>query len=154
MLNLFAAALHHAFEQQIMLFHRREVLRPHEENNASLMTVSLFCARLSEYRIDVKAFKSWPKIDELRHVANVVKHAEGRSAKALHEIRPDMFDSPDAKHMEFMTKVSPRVYQPLVGEDLYLSLEDIGAYKDAALKFWNELVSAMKSTEYDRDFDA
>jgi len=151
MLNLFAAALHHAFEQQIMLFHRREVLRLHEENDTSLMNISLFCARLSEHRIDVANFQSWPTVEELRHVANVVKHAEGRSAKALHEVRPDMFNSPETKRFEFMTLRPPRVFQPLVGEDLYVTLEDIKVYKEATLEFWRELLGAMMIAQYDRD---
>ncbi len=33
MLNLFAAALYHSFEQQVMRFHRKQVLHPGEEND-------------------------------------------------------------------------------------------------------------------------
>lgn len=34
MLNLFAAALHHAFEQHVLLFMRRQLFHPAEENDA------------------------------------------------------------------------------------------------------------------------
>lgn len=147
MLNLFTAALHHAFEQQILLFHRREVLRPHEENDAKLINVSKFTSRLREYGIQIASFSSWPKVDELRHVANVVKHAEGRSATALNSVRPDLFQNPYAKDFKFTPRESPRVFQPLVGDDLYVGLEDIRTYHASVLAFWDELTTAMMSAE-------
>jgi hypothetical protein len=45
--NLFAASLYHAFEQQLMLFHRREVLLETEQNAAELFKASEFRKRLA-----------------------------------------------------------------------------------------------------------
>jgi hypothetical protein len=36
-LNLFTASLYHLFEQQLMVFYRRQVLRANEENNPVIM---------------------------------------------------------------------------------------------------------------------
>ncbi len=143
-LNLFAAALYHAFEQQIMLFHRKEVLKPAEENDHKLFTLSEFQRRLSHSGIDIKMFSSWAKIEELRLVANTVKHAEGNSAKRLYTLRPDMFQDPHLDRSRLPKTRNPRIFQPLVGEDLYVSLADIHNYCGSLITFWKELSNAMQ----------
>jgi len=144
MLNLFAAALYHAFEQQIMLFHRREVLRPAEDNNYALLTLSEFQNRLADFGVDIKTFSSWAKIEELRLIANAVKHAEGSSAKRLKTLRPDMFQSPHLDELGVPGARNPRIFQPLVGEDLYVSITDVHDYCAALVIFWQELSDAMQ----------
>jgi len=144
MLNLFAAALYHAFEQQIMLFHRREVLKPAEENDHALLTLSEFQSRLARSGVDIKTFSSWAKIEELRLVANAVKHAEGNSAKRLHTLRPDMFQNPHLDQLGLPKTRNSRIFQPLVGEDLYVSLTDIHDYCETLTTFWQELSDAMQ----------
>jgi hypothetical protein len=94
MVNLFAAPLYHAFEQQVMLFLRREVLDLREENNPKLFQLPEFQRRLKARGLDVTSFHCWGKLDELRLVANTVKHAEGESARKLHALRADMFEHP------------------------------------------------------------
>ncbi len=143
-INLFAVALYHAFEQQVMLFHRKEVLGPLDENNESLFSLKEFRTRLLESGIDITTFSSWKAIDELRLVANTVKHAEGGSASALHERRPGLFDPPHLrKYSEISLPSMPHFFQPLVGEDLYVSLEDIKGYRDAIVQFWVDLAKAI-----------
>ena len=144
MLNLFAVALYHAFEQQIMLFHRGEVLKPAEENDHALLTHSEFQSRLARSGVYIKTFSSWAKIEELRLVANVVKHAEGNSAKRLHTLRPDMFQKPHLVQLELPKTRNSRIFQPLVGEDLYVSLTDIHDYRETLITFWQELSDAMQ----------
>jgi hypothetical protein len=41
----------------------------------------------------------WARIDELRLVANSVKHAEGPSAQQLRELRADLFQNPAFAHI-------------------------------------------------------
>lgn len=143
MMNLFAAAIYHAFEQQVMLFLRKEVLHPSEENDPSLFSLSELRNRLRAHGLDIAALPSWSKVDELRLVANTVKHAEGRSAQELHNKRPDLFQHPLIVGMPF-ARQSARVFQPLVGEDLYVPLEDVRKYCDSVVQFWNELGSALE----------
>src|SRR5262249_45467784 len=145
MLNLFAAALYHAFEQQVMRFHRKQVLHPREENNPNFFKMHEFRKRVRDYGIDITTFSSWPKVDELRLVANAVKHAEGDSVQKLHSLRPDLFEHPQLKEFPALAiRGTPRVFQPLVGADLYVSLEDIHNYRNTLLEFWEELSHAIQ----------
>lgn len=99
-----------------------------------------FEKRLLRGGIDVRAFSSWAGVDELRLVANAVKHADGLSAKKLYEQRPDLFTHPELpKNALFSARAQPRVFMPLLGEDLYVSLEDLRKYRDAVVQFWEEL---------------
>lgn len=144
MLNLFAAALYHAFEQQVMLFHRREVLDPSDENNVVLIKFGEFKSRLLGLGVDVTEFSPWTKVDELRLVANVVKHAEGNAAQKLHAIRPDLFENPRTAGLGLPRSSKPTVFQPLVGEDLFVSLQDIKDYCGSLEMFWQELADALE----------
>ena len=147
-LNLFAAALYHAFEQQILLFHRMAVLRPEEQNDQKLFTLFTFKARLKDVGIDVAKFDSWSIVDELRLVANTVKHAEGNAATKLHALRPDLFEHPKVAELGGTFEFgAPRVFQPLVGEDLYVSIQDVLAYRDALLQVWQELAAALSGPQ-------
>ena len=138
MLNLFAAALYHAFEQQLMFFHRKNVLNLDEQNDLKKIKPAVFQSRLKEYGIDIKNFACWSKIDELRLVSNTVKHAEGDSSHKLREIRPDLFSHPRLSQGFYS------VFQPLVGDDLYVSLQDIKDYRDHLVQFWQKLVDIMQ----------
>ena len=62
MLNLFAAALYHCFEQQVMWFHRKNVLNIEEENDDKLFKLNVFRCRMRTYGIILEDFASWPKI--------------------------------------------------------------------------------------------
>jgi hypothetical protein len=95
--------------------------------------------------IDVTMFSSWAKVEELRLVANTVKHAEGDSAQKLYNLRPDLFQHPRITEIGLsFGQNAPRVFLPLAGEDLYVSIADVGQYRDALLGFWSELGNAME----------
>ena len=144
LLNLFAVALFHTFEQQVMQFLRRELLHPPEENDPKLLKWAEFEKRLKACGIEIRHVSSWPKVEELRLVTNTVKHAEGDSAQELFRVRPDLFEHPGVqKPAGLTTKAQPRVLLPLVGEDLYVQLSDVEAYLRALLGFWAELTKAM-----------
>ncbi len=144
-INLFAVALYHAFDQQTILFHRKNVLHPNEENNPELLRMSVFHCRLKKYGIDKKKLSSWAKIDELRLVANTVKHADGHSSRELREIRPDMFENPLlSSSTRLRCQVAQPVFQPLVGDGLYVSVQDIRNYRNRVVRFWEELVDYLK----------
>ena len=145
MLNLFAAALYHAFEQQIMFFHRKNLLCKEEESESVKFRLPKFQSRLKECGIDITEFSSWPKIDELRLAANTAKHGEGDSSHKLREIRPDMFQNPHlSSFSEFISGPASQVFQPLVGEGLYVSVQDTRDYRDHLVRFWSELANAME----------
>jgi hypothetical protein len=93
-LNFSAAYCYHLFEQQILYFHKKELLKPQEEGNLELLNTKEVISRFKERGIVIYQFKSWPKIDELRLVANVVKHGDGLSCEQLKKLRPEMFIGP------------------------------------------------------------
>jgi hypothetical protein len=145
LINMFAAGLHHIFEQQFVQFHRRELLDAFENRHPDLFTFIEGKRRLLLHGINVEDFRAWRKLSELRLVANTVKHAEGDSAKRLRECRPDLFSSPDLKAMgiDGIATNTP-IFMPLVGEDLFVLEGDIDSYRDAILDFWKELIAGLE----------
>lgn len=142
LINLVVMALYHLFEQQLLLFHRRQVLHPTEENDKKLINTAEFKARLSTAGVEITSLSAWPKVEELRVVANTIKHAEGTSADNLRQLRPDLFNRPQTR--EFTSSSMSHVYMPLAGEDIYLTVADLKGYCEALLKFWKELGVAIQ----------
>lgn len=144
LLNMFAVALFHLYEQHVMLFHRREVLEPGEQNDLQFLKHSVFRERMKRLGVDVTSFTSWPLLQELGLVANTVKHAEGDSSAKLHAQCPALFEPPELKGLDFQRlKSVARVFTPLTGDDIYVSLEDLKRYADAVVQFWEELTKAL-----------
>lgn len=145
MLNMFAPLLYHAWEQQLLTFHRREVLHPGEEHDNAQLSVGVLRQRLAAKGLDITGFLTYPTLEELRLVANTVKHADGGSADQLKALRPDLFEA----HLDDIDLDLPRlpyirrVYAPLSGEDLYLTIEDLRGYGQATIAFWDELAEAL-----------
>jgi len=147
LINLSVAALYHLLEQQLMVFHRRQVLHPRDENNATLMKIAELKARLSSKGVDIGHFRSWPKVQELKAVANAVKHAEGDSADKVRRNRPDLFTPPQLRGATRPDPSVESVYLPLAGEDIFLTLDDLREYCSAVLEFWQELGAAIRVTD-------
>lgn len=93
-LNLFAAACYHFFEQQFMILCRDLFLTAEEENEGKFLKIEVARKELRGIGIDVTEFKSWERINELRLVANVTKHAEGWAAEDLRKVNPSLFRNP------------------------------------------------------------
>jgi len=139
LLNITATALYHLFEQQITFFLRLEVLPPAQENHTKLMKVSTFEEELRKKGINIRSFCSWNKIEELRIVANTIKHAEGRAASDLRRRRPDLFKPQSIKSFSYGTPIS-RIYMPLAGEDIFVTKGDLLKYKNVLTDFWIEFI--------------
>ncbi|MDZ7694398.1 MAG: hypothetical protein U5K69_25290 [Balneolaceae bacterium] len=144
-INLFSVALYHNFEQQIMLFFRKEILSPGEDKDSELLKFGKFKKRLKEMGINIEEFHSWSKVKELRLIANTVKHGEGSSAQQLKSLRPNLFENPDLRELGLSFKSNPKVFLPLAGEDIYVSIENIQQYKDGLHDFFRELLDAMEN---------
>jgi hypothetical protein len=148
--NMFTAGLYHLFEQQLLRLHRQELLfeiwSPYEEPPREWLCVKEAQKRLlRDYKIDITAFASWSTLEELRLVANTVKHAEGDSCTKLKRTRPDLFIDPVLEDLmlEDTSKRYRPVYQPLAGEDLYISLKEFIRYVAVTKQFWKELEQAL-----------
>lgn len=141
MLNTCAVFLHHLFEQQLMLFHRRELLQPHEEKNSKLFRHNELTARLSTHGIETKSFSSWPQIEELRLLSNTIKHGEGKSSQSLFRLAPELFESPNAKLLgpDLSRWLTPAtIYTPLLGDEIFVSVERLRSYEQALKSFWKD----------------
>jgi hypothetical protein len=139
--NLYAVGLRHLYEQQIsylvLKVSRKKDRTAHYQKDEDYIESS---------EIDIKKFRSWQKIDELRLVSNAVKHAEGQSSKKLKEVRPDLFHDPEIAHLttgSFFRNKS--VHHPLFGYDIYLQESDIQNYAKAIEDFWNEFIETIES---------
>ncbi len=150
-LNTCAVFLYHMFEQQLMLFHRGELLQLHEEKNSKLFTHDEIKARLKSHKINIEAFTTWPKLEELRLLANSIKHGEGKSSQDLCRIAPELFESPVIKDLKGLglgrgkARTSATIYTPLLGDDIYVTQDHIRSYESALKEFWNELGLALQS---------
>jgi len=140
-INISLAGLSHLLEQQMLFFHRKQVLDPWEENVQSLICMKSFEERLKLRDIDIRELPSWSLIYELRQIANVVKHAEGHSSNSLRSIRPDLFSHPEfSEDDSLFWSASLPIYIPLAGQDLYPKSNEIEKFRKAALSFWDELL--------------
>jgi hypothetical protein len=101
--------------------------------------------QLKIHNIDLDNLSNWRRISkELRYVANVVKHADGTSSEKLKFLNPDLFLRPTFGVHLTIPICKKRVYQPLFGEGLYVTVEVLRLYVHALREFWEELASAIE----------
>jgi hypothetical protein len=146
--NMFAMTLYHIFEQHMMEFHRREVLERHLRNDNKNFKQKVFKDTLNVMGIDIESFSSWKDLEELRLLANTVKHADGNSSEKLYKLNKDLFNSDFMKNSDnfsFLCDRKPSVYKPLTGDDFYVRTTDIQRYCDALKLFWQQLAEAISS---------
>jgi len=144
--NMSTVMLWHLLEQQMLLFHKRQVLKIQEEAGVlhesklrdKLFRLDEFHHRLDEGGCPMKSCLSWPKVEELQLLANAVKHGPGKSLDKLYAIRPDLLDMPETDELSSFKPEPSRVERPAFGEDLYVRDADVVTYFDAAINLWQE----------------
>lgn len=133
-LNTFAIAISHLFEQQRHLLSFGTLL-DWEPN--SRQRERRFCEFLEARGVDRTMFIHRAKLEELDIVANVAKHAEGQAAERLRTLRPELFVSPSIRgDPTFDSSDLGPVNRPLMGEDLFVEPDDLRAYLEAIESFW------------------
>jgi hypothetical protein len=143
LLNLSAAALYHLFEQQLLLFHRRQVLHPSNQNDMSQVSFEALKLALAAVGVHVNSLPSWPIIEELRLLANAVKHGEGKSAAKLRGVRPQFFTDPSIASTLPTIGLPKSINMPLAGQDIYVTRADLARYSRALTNFWIDLAAAI-----------
>lgn len=118
MTSLLAVGLHHLFEQQQAALSKR--------------------LGLAATNFRYEALESWPKVAELRHLANTIKHGEGSSATQLKSLRPDLFRE------SLLLGSKPAARQPLTGSDPLPTEKDIAEYADAICRLWNAAARSLR----------
>jgi hypothetical protein len=141
--GLYSVGLFHLFEQHFADL-RLQILEAHTYSK-EIDRKEVEDWLKADASIDVTAFTTWPVIEELRLVANTIKHAEGNSAKDLRVRRPDLFIHPSKREGGACqgTPFQSRVRKPLFGEDLYLTTDDFSRYVEGVIAFWTDLADAM-----------
>lgn len=150
LLNLFTAGLFHLFEQQMGALYRSWTCGTVVNNLGQAQGERFDLAVIEKWsktnlKVDFKTSPNWPRIEELKDVANVVKHAEGPSAKQLRLRNPKLFrfldfcDSDD----DASSNYRPVVRTPLTGDDLFVSKADYDSYVADVLNFWEWLATAV-----------
>lgn len=152
--NMGTVMLWHLLEQQMLSFHLRQVVSIGEEQeircnpatHKNLHNLKKFKERLKQKGCDVTHLPSWQKVDELRLIANTVKHASGDSARSLYKTRPDLFMWPGAENIsQRLTPYLPDVERPAGGEDLYVTEADLRLYFTTSAEFWTELCEMIEA---------
>lgn len=148
-LNLFAAGLFHLVEQELADLCSDPAFRGFEPSDTKLSVLTEWCAR--NFGIDLTNFGNWITIDELRLVANAVKHAEGSSAMALRTKRPTIFEDPDLPSLGKPTTaaVARRVRLPLAGDGLYVTEAMLREYAARTTGFLEAIAEHFDETDKD-----
>lgn len=166
-INLHAVGLRHLFEQQLFdltfVGHFDSVAQRdtgNEKDKRSLADKKELRYADYEYdkklllkfgKINIETLKSWKTIEELKHVCNGVKHAEGRSMSILRKEYPDLimppwWIDPDTNKPYFPSLSPLSTKYPLKGEDIYLKEQDIKRYALAIHDFWNDFILWLLET--------
>ncbi len=139
-LNLFAAGLFHLLEQQLANLCHDGAFLISPPRDSQLAVVSEWYRQ--HFDLDLQGLGAWAAIDELRLLANAVKHAEGASARQLRERRPELFEHPpirrawpEAPVMEMPLRL------PLAGDDLYVTEDRFREYHRAAVRFVQDIAN-------------
>jgi len=142
MLNLLAAGLFHLTEQQLASLCHDGGFRVPPPADTKIHEVAKWY-RL-HLRLDLKTLPTWSLIDELRHLANTVKHGEGSSSRQLKVKRPELFCDPSL--IEAFPAIGFRDYflnkavaAPLAGDDVFVTEDWLKHYAEGVGSFFGEI---------------
>ena len=142
-LNLFAVGLFHLVEQQLAHLCHDGAFHVDPPKDTNLGAVANWYS--AHFGLDLRTLSIWPSIDELRLVANTVKHAEGDSAQKLREQRPELFEDPSVYRIFAAPQIQrpihrrPIHYRPLSGDDLYVTVKVFEGFNEAATNLIEEV---------------
>lgn len=140
-INLYAAGLFHLIEQQLANICSDGAITVPAPDDTKLAVVARWHECHFHLRLD--SMPSWSAVDELRLVANTVKHAECRDAEKLRKKRPELFQDPVIRALLPDASGSKLHLLPLsspLAGDLYVTEKIFQEYSDAAKRFLKELI--------------
>jgi hypothetical protein len=146
-LNLFAVGFFHLIEQEIADLCHDGSFGVAPPTDSKLSKVAEWF--LVHFCLNLEALSAWSEVDELRLVANTVKHAEGDSAQKLRQKRPALFENPVSRALYPGLPTPPilPVRLPLGGEDVFITAEDLRRYARAANAFIEEIAEYFEDHE-------
>jgi hypothetical protein len=138
LVNGFAAALYHLFEQQLCEFYRLVAW-----DKEAVLNGKAAADKLRPLGVDVAKFPEWASLNELRLLTNCIKHGEGDSCKELAALRPDLLERPTVGPR--LRGPRPFVERPLSGDGVYLSREELEKIADRLLRFWDHIANEIST---------
>lgn len=141
-LNLFAVGLFHLLEQQLADLCRDGAFPVRPPNDTKLDLTTTWLAK--NFALDLSALPAWPDIDQLRLLANTVKHGEGSSATQLRVVRPDLFEDPNLRAVLpdipwlYTSKIA---LHPISGEDVFVTQEVFESFGQAAIQLLEQIAA-------------
>lgn len=137
-LNLFAVGLFHLVEQQLADLCGDDCFEVKPPGDTRVSDVAKWY--LKHFGLKFESLPDWATIDELRLVANAVKHADGSAADQLRHVRPELLEAPGLRGMfPAGFGVDSSIRLPLAGHDLYVSEEVFRGYSEAANSFFESI---------------
>lgn len=145
-LNLLFVHLYHLFEQQLATLVRAEQ-RKQLRDFEYATSIELFQGVYNAFGFDITFFEAWKPVEELKWIANTVKHSEAKDAERLHRKRAELFIYPgtpeELANHPFWNR-HPNTELPLVGENFYPQPADYTAKVEAILSFWDEFCAVIR----------
>jgi len=135
-MGLFSTGLYHLTEQYLVEL-PLAILRFHQGND-------LQWKRSVQPNAAIAWFKEELGLDvnELRLVANVMKHAEGDSAQQLRQVNPSHFVYPALRAQG--GRPSPmRLTTPIFGQGIYITADTFSKFHRASMSFWMDFADRL-----------
>jgi hypothetical protein len=152
-LNLFSAGLFHLLEQQLTDLCRDGAFDTAPPDDTQLSKITAWFR--SNFHLDLSKLPAWSKIEQLRLLANSVKHGEGNSAAKLRVVRPDIFQDPQIRDYFpdiLYLSTSQGVHLPLAGEDIFVTTQVFEEFSQAANAFVEEIAEYFDSHKEEHYF--
>lgn len=145
---MWISTMYQFWEQQVRKFLYKEMTRNgHKAYDKKQKEIEYknFCTNIGKikefflkFNVDVTILSCWDKVNELRILANVIKHGKGNASEELLKIRPDIFDS-----SYFSTNLLDLYQTTLNDMVINISNQDFETYANALIDFWGELPDRM-----------
>ncbi|HEX6371816.1 MAG TPA: hypothetical protein VF006_23035 [Longimicrobium sp.] len=130
--NMMTAALHHMFEQQLCELWS-DLTYETTKDRETAPTLREVVATFRDYGLNCESFETWGTLEELRLVANVVKHGKGRASRELTAHNQKLFP------VDWSFK--PFIGRPLEGYGFVVWQWE--KYFEAVAEFWDEMAEAF-----------
>ncbi|MBE7123672.1 hypothetical protein [Bacillus cereus] len=145
---MWISTMYQFWEQQLRKFLYKELTRNgyiYAAKNNKEIEYKDFCTNIGkikhfflEFKVDLTSLQCWEKLEELRLLANVIKHGDGGSATSLMNTRPRIFNSAHVSG-----NLLERYKTTLNDKVLDVNEQDIKDYADAIIDFWEQLPERM-----------
>lgn len=149
LINAMLVTVSHLFEQQLIALVRRVYLSLTEAEAKALAQKprDRFKAMVRDRtNIDVDTLPGWAKAEELRMIANTIKHADGPAADSLRQLRPDLLTHPSLK-TQSVSHVPQTFDFTSLGDNIFVTPAQFAEYVVALCDFWKAFPASFQASQ-------